>query len=356
MTQGDYSVSSELFERMPAYDKTLFAEPGRALFNSLLWYTTIARHAIPEKWHARCIVVRRDGVPQLALPVWCDQHGDIKGSLSSHYSVTYRPLFASGVKEREAAQAFARFCERYDVFRFDELDADDAGFAAMKRELQDAKFWSLEFRHFGNWHQPIAGVSFSEYLANRPGVLRSTIERKSRTLHKRARVEWIRDRHDLERGIGLFHEIYEKSWKKKEPFFDIHGALIRAFASCGVLRLALLFVDNRAVAGQIWTVSGGVALLHKLAHEEAAGALSPGTALTALAIRSLMEDNALIELDFGRGDDHYKRLWATQRRQRGGVVFANSRYPRGWMQYGVGLLAKQKRRLWKQNAQEDVAA
>jgi CelD/BcsL family acetyltransferase involved in cellulose biosynthesis len=69
-----------------------------------------------------------------------------------------------------------------------------------------------------------------------------------------------------------------------------------------------------------------------------------------------MEENTLIELDFGRGDDAYKKLWATQRRQRVGVVFANSRYPRGWMQYGVSLLGKQKRRLWKQKSQENVAA
>jgi hypothetical protein len=356
MTQGGYSVSSELFERMPACDEALFAEPEKALFNSLLWYRTLARHAVPEKWHARCIVVRRGGVAQLALPVWCDQHGALKGSLSSHYSVTYRPLFASGVNEREAAQAFARFCERDEVFRFDALDADDVGFAAMQRALEDARFWPLEFRHFGNWHQPIAGWSFSEYLAHRPGILRSTIERKLKALDKRARMEWIREGHDLERGIKLFHQVYKESWKQKEPFLDIHGALIRAFASCGVLRLSLLFVDDQAVAGQIWTVSGGVALLHKLAHDEAAAALSPGTALTALTIRSLMEENTLIELDFGRGDDHYKKLWAAQRRQRVGVVFANSRSPRGWMQYGVSLLGKQKRRLWKQNALEDVAA
>ena len=350
MTQGEFSVSSESFDRLQPGDRALFAAPERELFSSLLWYETIARHAAAEKLSARCIVVRRDGMSHLALPVWCDNNGAIKSSLSSHYSVIYRPLFASGIDKHAAARAFGRFCQREESLRFDELDADDINFSAIKGGLVEAKFLPLEFLHFGNWHQPLAERSFSAYLATRPGVLRSTVERKLRMLHRRAKLEWIDDDHELERGIDIFKEIYARSWKKAEPFVDIHGAMIRAFASHHILRLGLLFIDDRPVAGQIWSVSGGVAMLHKLAHDEAAAALSPGTALTALMIRSLMEEGRLAELDFGRGDDDYKRLWATHRRQRVGVVFANSRCPRGWLQYGISLLGRQKRRLCRQGA------
>jgi CelD/BcsL family acetyltransferase involved in cellulose biosynthesis len=43
--------------------------------------------------------------------------------------------------------------------------------------------------------------------------------------------------------------------------------------------------------------------------------------LTALMIRCLLEEGAT-ELDFGRGDDPYKKLWADSRRQRTGIVLA----------------------------------
>ena len=58
--------------------------------------------------------------------------------------------------------------------------------------------------------------------------------------------------------------------------------------------------------------------------------------LTAHVIRSLMDEGGVAELDFGRGDDEYKRDWAGERRQRIGVMLANPRRPAGML-----LLARQ---------------
>ena len=76
-------------------------------------------------------------------------------------------------------------------------------------------------------------------------------------------------------------------------------------------------------------VAGGTATVLKLAHDEAARARSPGTVLTALMIRALLERDGVAELDFGRGDDAYKSLWAGRRRQRIGVLLVNPRRPLG---------------------------
>ena len=58
--------------------------------------------------------------------------------------------------------------------------------------------------------------------------------------------------------------------------------------------------------------------------------LSPGTVLTALMMAGILDgDDAVHEVDFGRGDDPYKRLWAGRRRQRVGLVIADPRRPRG---------------------------
>jgi len=42
--------------------------------------------------------------------------------------------------------------------------------------------------------------------------------------------------------------------------------------------------------------------------------------LTAFAIRRLMENDGITLLDFGRGDDTYKRGWATNRTPHIGVL------------------------------------
>ena len=75
----------------------------------------------------------------------------------------------------------------------------------------------------------------------------------------------------------------------------------------------------------------------KLAHDEAFQADSPGTVLTALMLRRLLDEHGLAAIDFGRGDDAYKSGWARQRRQRIGLVLVNPRRPAG-----LGFLARHR--------------
>ena len=98
---------------------------------------------------------------------------------------------------------------------------------------------------------------------------------------------------------------------------------MREAADAGALRLGLLEQDGQVIAVQIWIVANGSATVVKLAHDEAFKPLSPGTVLTARMIRHLIDEERVNELDFGRGDDAYKALWTTARRQRIGLVLAN---------------------------------
>jgi CelD/BcsL family acetyltransferase involved in cellulose biosynthesis len=83
------------------------------------------------------------------------------------------------------------------------------------------------------------------------------------------------------------------------------------------------------VATQYWVLGGRRAYLLKLCHLERSRAASPGTALTALMVRHLIEVDGSRELDFGRGDDDYKQLWVKERRQRHGVLLASPWHPLG---------------------------
>ena len=97
---------------------------------------------------------------------------------------------------------------------------------------------------------------------------------------------------------------------------------------------------------QFWIVEHGRATVLKLAHDEAFKAHSPGTVLTAWTIRHMIEQEHVTELDFGRGDDLYKQGWATNRRQRIGLMLINPRFAGGMMalaRHTVGRLTARLR-------------
>ena len=136
---------------------------------------------------------------------------------------------------------------------------------------------------------------------------------------------------EVEAGIQAYEAVRAASWKPYEPSPGFDAALIRNLAAVGALRLGFLrrWEDRVPVAAQYWCVSNGRATLLKLAHAESTREESPGTVLTALMLAWILDSRDVHEVDLGRGDDPYKRLWAGQRRQRTGVLLADPRHPLG---------------------------
>jgi len=83
------------------------------------------------------------------------------------------------------------------------------------------------------------------------------------------------------------------------------------------------------VAAQLWLVEDGVATIHKLAYAEEAKAMSPGTVLGMEMFRRAIDQDRVREIDYGTGDDAYKRDWMDERRQLWRLVACNPRTPRG---------------------------
>lgn len=259
-------------------------------------------------------------------------------SLTTPYSLGWRPLVASGanpaVALREAGRDLGRALRGQPPAVLDCLAPEERDFGAFLRGLRSAGLVPLRFGHFGNWHEPVVPEDGWEgYLSGRPSALQSTIRRRTPRCLRRMRFESVDAPGDrLEAAIGAYEAVRARSWKPHEPSPRFDATLMRAMAAEGTLRLGVLRLreNDTPVAAQYWAVSGRRAVVLKLAHDEAEREHSPGTVLTAMMMADILDgDGGVSEVDFGRGDDPYKRLWAGQRRRRIGLIIADPLHPSG---------------------------
>ena len=201
---------------------------------------------------------------------------------------------------------------------------EDGSPAALEAALRRTGWATRREVHDTNHFLRVNGRDYAGYLASRPGPLRTTLKRRA------ARVDCsIRTAFDPQ-DWAEYEAIYAQSWKPEEG----DPALLRSFAeqegAAGRLRLGLARIEGRAVAAQLWTVEDGTAFIHKLAHREDSKALSPGTVLSAVLFAHAIDRDGVSLVDFGTGDDPYKRDWMDDIRPRYRIDAMRPLDPRAW--------------------------
>jgi CelD/BcsL family acetyltransferase involved in cellulose biosynthesis len=313
-------------ELPPGAQRLLAATDGP--FAGRPWWDVVLSDAMPDGAEA-CFVTVRSGDDLLALVPMLRRRGRLD-SLTTLYTCTYTPLLSVGLDRpaRVAAMAaFARFCRGSGggVSRLDALPEEWDGLPGLLEGARNAGLRVLQFEHFGNWYEAVRGLDWPAYLLGRPGALRETIRRRLRRAEKLpdARFALLTREEEMDAAAEAFEVVYRRSWKQPEPYPTFNVALMRAMAGAGTLRFGLWSIGGRPVAVQVWVVTAGRAIVLKLAHDEAFKGHSPGTVLTALMLRDLLDREHVTEIDFGRGDDAYKREWASRRRRRIGVLLVD---------------------------------
>ncbi len=321
-------------ESLPDAARALLDAAAAAEFQlSAAWFGTLAAHAAPPGAQARLLVWQEGDAAIALLPLLQLASGRLE-SLTSPYTTLFRPLVAptaDAAAIQRAGRGFARFCRRHGPLRLDAMDPDWPGRGALLAGLRAGGMLALDFAHFGNWHLQPAGPGWSAYLAGRPGELRETIRRRLARAGRDAsiRFELVTGPEGLDTAIAAYETVYASSWKDPEPYPAFGPALLHAAAAAGVLRMGVLWQGEAPVAAQYWMLSGGTATVLKLAHVESARALSPGTVLTAMMVRHVLEQDRATALDFGRGGDAYKSGWTGTRRAREGLLLCPLLHPAG---------------------------
>lgn len=275
----------------------LLDSPAQAApFDRLAWWRDLAEFCDAQP----LLAVARQGDAMAVLPL--DAKDGRLAALANWYTFRWKPIVSPGAEPLLSTLA-SDLGKRAGRLTLSGLPDEHGEATKLAQAFRQAGWIVFSEACDKNHILDINGRTYAEYLAGRPGPLRTTLKRKG----AKVRCE-IHTRFDAE-AWDAYEAIYGQSWKPSEG----SPAFLRAFAekegAAGRLRLAVAHAGEEAVAAQLWTVEGGTAFIHKLAHTEASKPLSPGTTLSAALFEQVIDRDKVLRVDFGTGDDGYKRDW-----------------------------------------------
>lgn len=303
------------------------------------WYDLYCRTVMSSSGGARFITLHRGDFIKAVLPMnlgpALEELGAPVGALANFYTSLYAPGLAADTVPVDLAPLFETVKNgslRPPSLKFGPMDASSTEFKILRNGLRCAGYSVSDYLAHGNWYLPVQG-DWAQYLAQRPGKLRSTIQRMTkRVLSKGGRIEVITDEAALATACAAYERVYARSWKRPEPVRDFMPEFMTWCARRGWLRLGLLWLGDVPTAAQVWVVAHGRAAIFKLAYDDAYAHLAPGTVLSAHLMQRVLDVDGVEEVDFLMGDDQYKRDWMTHRRERRGLVAYDVGTPRGcWL-------------------------
>ncbi len=248
-------------------------------------------------------------------------------ALASWYTLRFAPIFtgtpSAKLKEALLVAIGRRISKRLVSIRLAPMVAVDCELVA--RAFARCGWSAVRTETSCSWTIDVAGMDFKSFWAARPGELRSTVKRKG----AKAGMAITIHRDFDEAAWAEYESIYAESWKPGEGSPDFLKAMAQDAAAHGALRLGIGRIAGVAVAAQLWTVEHGVAIIHKLAYRESAGAFSPGSLLSAAMFESAIDQDHVDLIDYGTGDDRYKRDWMDTRTPLYTLTLHNLRSVRG---------------------------
>lgn len=304
----------------------LFAQgAGVTPFDRLDWLRLMAEECLHP---ARSLIaVARDGDAIAALPLCITRAG--YGPLANWYSFIARPRFAA--EGARLLPALIRSLSPRGALHLAPLPTAEADM--MLAAVRQAGWIGTLAPDHRNHRVHPAGRDFATWWAMRPGRLRETVRRKRGKLSVRIARAFDPD------IWAAYEAIYGKSWKPAEGSPAFLRRFAQAEGNAGRVRLGLAMVAGTPVAAQFWTVEAGTAFIHKLAHDPAAAMHSPGTVLSHALFAMAFDEDRVDMIDFGTGDDAYKRDWMETATVRHRLEAYHPRAVRHWPALGR-MLAK----------------
>lgn len=327
------------FDTVPAtLAGSLSLATGLSFFKSIEWFRCLASHGL-DGGTPRLYVSHVDGTVRSAL--YClAQDRELK-SLGSFYTIEYGPVMngpdaVAGLNEITTHIGQ----ERPRWTTIDIRNLQDSDRELMNAALASAGFAVHEWTQTQNWYLDVAGQSFEQYYGSLSSQLRNTVQRKSRKVEREHDLRlaiYPGEDLTLQDAISHFETIYAASWKEAEPFPAFMPALFRACDENGLLRAGMAWIDGVPAAAQIWILDGSGnatrVFIYKLAYDQKFGSLSVGSMLSLKLFQHAIDIDRVSEIDYGVGNEPYKRTWMSDSRALSGLLACNTRTVTGQLKH-----------------------
>ncbi|TRZ53352.1 GNAT family N-acetyltransferase [bacterium] len=278
-------------------------------------------------------------------------------------------------KELVAAEALAsslKSSSEWDMIRFDDMSENDLFLNLLVDTFRNEGIRSYMTHQYDNMVIDLSSIGDSNaYWNGLSASVRRNIKTRINKLNRDGSFDIILTKkpgQDLDNSIRNYFNIYEKSWKIQEADQEFHIRLFRYLAERGLLRLFTLYHCNKAssstetsksfssyqsaiedgcpnpkdstpVATFFYLVYGKTAYFLKTAYREDYSQYSPGTILKWFLIKWFIDEDGISIIDFQKGNDDYKSMWAHFKEQRVLCKIANPRSLKAmlalWVQYEV---------------------
>ncbi len=321
-------VSIEAFATAQ-YDLQEFS-PRATIENSIDWFELLQKQVYPDDPGIRYYFVAEHKRPSTILPLRLTTKGRVKTieSLGNYYTSLYTPLQTLDsdlISLRHMLAAATRDHGGAHVMRFAPMNPKSPAYQCLLNELRVIGWLPFSFFCFGNWYLRVED-NWEGYLKKRSANLRSSIKRMSKKFATEGgTLEIVSSLEDIEHAIEEYKVVYTASWKIPEPYPNFVPSLIRLLSTNNMLRLGIAKLKNKPIAVQLWIVGENKASIYKVAYHEDFASFSPGTVLTSHLMKHVIENDHVNEVDFLVGDDKYKQIWMSDRRERWGIVAYNPR-------------------------------
>lgn len=327
--------------------KAIVQKDQNSFFNGYSWYELLEKHALSSNATIKIFLLQDsfNMTPLMIYPMIIKKEKKLFGKkttlseFSTVYNINFSPILISEkYEQKKLLTIFFSLLKKEN--QWDEINinllydsSEQTCTIFQQHYLAYKKNFSLidKYYHSTNWYVQIPDNNYTNYIKNRPKKLQNTLRRKTKKLHDQTSSEIIiyNGKNNIEKAIKDYQSIYRASWKETEASPDFIQNFIRKTAQLNILRLGILYIEGEAAAFVKMILCGNKVVIYKLAYAPKYNYYSPGSILLGKMIKYVIEEDSVKWIDFGVGNDPYKKDWMQEKTQIYGIIAFNKKTVKG---------------------------